>query len=203
MKKLTQEQIQFIDNYLKNSDVVFIDVRLEMLDHVASAVETKMEEEQTDFYEAFKAYMVVNKKELIESTSKHRWDLDKKALKLIGKNMIHPIILGFFILVLGIIYLIGFKAINVEYLLIPQAILGSFVILPLLIYRYLKVSFIHHLVLLIYLFNSIAIHWGIRINEKNEAIFMVVALISLWINASALKTIIENFLYYKVKFKES
>ena len=52
--KLTTENIQFIDNYLKNSEVIYYDIRVEMIDHVATAVEQKMEAENLDFYDAFK-----------------------------------------------------------------------------------------------------------------------------------------------------
>lgn len=64
--KLTAENIQFIDNYLKNSEVIYYDIRMEMLDHVATAVEQKMEAENLGFYDAFKSYMVVNKKEIMK-----------------------------------------------------------------------------------------------------------------------------------------
>jgi hypothetical protein len=64
--KLSTENIQFIDNYLKNSEVVYYDIRLEMLDHISSAVEQKMEQENLDFYDAFKSYMVVNKKDILK-----------------------------------------------------------------------------------------------------------------------------------------
>ncbi|WP_329806792.1 hypothetical protein [Flavobacterium facile] len=64
--KLTKENIQFIDNYLKNSQVIYYDIRMEMLDHVATAVEQKMEVENLDFYDAFKNYMVINKTELLK-----------------------------------------------------------------------------------------------------------------------------------------
>ena len=68
--KLTKEYIQFIDNYLKNSEVIYYDIRMEMLDHVATAVEKKMQAEDLDFYDAFKSYMVVNKKGLMEQNEK-------------------------------------------------------------------------------------------------------------------------------------
>lgn len=64
--KLTAENIQFIDNYLKNSEVIYYDIRMEMLDHVATAVEQKMEAENLDFYDAFKSYMAVNKIEVLK-----------------------------------------------------------------------------------------------------------------------------------------
>ena len=62
--KLTAKNIKFIDNYLKNSEVIYYDIRMEMLDHVATAVEQKIQAENLDFYDAFKSYMVVNKKEI-------------------------------------------------------------------------------------------------------------------------------------------
>ena len=68
--KLTLQNLQFIDNYLKNSEVIYYDIRMEMLDHVATAVEQKMEAENLDFYDAFKSYMVVNKKSLVEQNEK-------------------------------------------------------------------------------------------------------------------------------------
>lgn len=65
MQKITQEQIKFIDNYLQKSDVIFVDIRAELTDHIASAVEEKMEVENVDFYDAFKDFMVRNKKQLL------------------------------------------------------------------------------------------------------------------------------------------
>ena len=54
MKKLCKENIQFIETYLENSDVYYADIRMEMTDHVASAIESKMElENSDDFYSVF------------------------------------------------------------------------------------------------------------------------------------------------------
>ncbi|WP_272023192.1 hypothetical protein [Olleya namhaensis] len=44
--KLSQENIQFIDNYLIKLKVKFIDVRLELIDHLASGFEASNKEEQ-------------------------------------------------------------------------------------------------------------------------------------------------------------
>jgi hypothetical protein len=68
--KITKENTHFIDNYLKNSKIDFFDIRIEMLDHVATAVENKMQLEDLDFYDAFKSYMVLNKKDLLERNEK-------------------------------------------------------------------------------------------------------------------------------------
>jgi hypothetical protein len=50
--KLTQPEIKFIDNYLIKNKVKFWDVRLELLDHIVSAVEDKTETEGISFNEA-------------------------------------------------------------------------------------------------------------------------------------------------------
>ena len=42
MQRLSKENIQFIDDYLKKNKVTHWDVRMELLDHVASAVEEEM-----------------------------------------------------------------------------------------------------------------------------------------------------------------
>ncbi|MUU79043.1 hypothetical protein [Winogradskyella endarachnes] len=50
--KLTKQEIQFIDSYLIKNEVKFWDVRLELLDHIVSAVEDKMTNEGISFNEA-------------------------------------------------------------------------------------------------------------------------------------------------------
>lgn len=65
MGQLSNEEIKFIDNYLKKSDIVFVDVRAELTDHIASAIEERMETDSVDFYNAFKDFMIYNKKEIL------------------------------------------------------------------------------------------------------------------------------------------
>jgi hypothetical protein len=87
--KLTQEQIQFIDTYLKKSDVIYDDIRLEMVDHVATAIETELsQDEDKEFYDVFKAFMVKHKKELLDSNKKF---IKKSALK-VGKHMLNVLV---------------------------------------------------------------------------------------------------------------
>ena len=53
---LSKKELQFIDTYLKNSDVIYTDVRLELTDHVASAIEVELTESPSQtFYEVFKS----------------------------------------------------------------------------------------------------------------------------------------------------
>lgn len=86
---LTKDNIKFIDNYLKNSEVIYYDIRMEMLDHVATAVEQKMEAENLDFYDAFKSYMVVNKKEILKGNKEEGLHF-KEPLKKFGFFAIQP-----------------------------------------------------------------------------------------------------------------
>lgn len=91
MKKLSKENIQFIENYLENSDVYYADIRMEMTDHVASAIEAKMElENHDDFYIIFKNYMVENKASLLESNRKFLRDVDKSISKKLFNILIQP-----------------------------------------------------------------------------------------------------------------
>ena len=86
---LTSQNIKFIDNYLKNSEVIYYDIRMEMLDHVATAVEQKMQVENLDFYDAFKSYMVVNKKEILKGNKEEGLHF-KEPLKKFGLFAIQP-----------------------------------------------------------------------------------------------------------------
>ena len=100
--KLSKEQIRFIDNYLRKSEVFFVDTRMELTDHIATAVEEKMQTENLDFYDAFKNYMVVNKKELLKQ-SKTSWSDMKKMAQTFFRAFLHPMV---FILLL-LAYLIS------------------------------------------------------------------------------------------------
>ena len=102
MQKLTPEQITFIDTYLQKSDVIFVDVRAELTDHIASAVEEKMEIENVDFYEAFKGFMAHNKKELLR-----RKNNILPPLFSFGKTLYQP-----YNLVIGVIILLFFYFIS-------------------------------------------------------------------------------------------
>jgi hypothetical protein len=62
--KLNQNQIQFIDGYLHRNDVIYVDIRAEMIDHIATGVEEKMKDEDFDFHDAFVSYVNSNHKEI-------------------------------------------------------------------------------------------------------------------------------------------
>ena len=66
MSQLSKHDLQFIDNYLIKHDFIFVDIRYEILDHIATAIKAKMQGESLNFYDAFKSYMVVNRKEILK-----------------------------------------------------------------------------------------------------------------------------------------
>lgn len=182
MRKLEQEELEFIDNYLKNSGVEYIDVRLEMLDHVASAIEAKMEEEHIDFYEAFKSYMVANKKELLKSSTKYSWSIDKKLLVLVGKNLISFPVLISLILLAALTY---FSEINKIYWLYSVLVISPifYLCIPALIYRAFKYSFLQRFGLYSVFINLFTNFLFLQSLEKNTSDFYILMLI-FWLNLS-------------------
>nr|WP_321229377.1 hypothetical protein [uncultured Psychroserpens sp.] len=105
MVKLEKEDIQFIENYLENSDIFYADIRMEMTDHVASEIEQLMDSEHTTFYETFKDYMLSNKAKLLESNKQFIRGADKSILKrLMVETLKLPTLLVF-----GLTFFISFK----------------------------------------------------------------------------------------------
>lgn len=105
---LTKEEIQFIDTYLLKSEVFYVDIRQEMIDHGATAVEAMMAEEGLDFYDAFKAYMVVYKKELLKNNV-IRWKFSWDVIRQFGLFLIKP-----FQLVLAVVLFFLFRLVDIN-----------------------------------------------------------------------------------------
>ncbi len=105
--KLTFENILFIDKYLENSDIMYKDIRMEMIDHVASGIERKISEgDNREFYYIFKDYMLENKAKLLDNNKQFIKSSDKKLIKLILKTLITwPCVLTFLVLIIFFKYL--------------------------------------------------------------------------------------------------
>jgi len=89
MTKLSAENIQFIDNYLENSNVIYADIRMEMTDHVASEIENITDTNKKEpFYHVFKTYMVENKASLLSENKKFIKSVVNQNMKLILKELI-------------------------------------------------------------------------------------------------------------------
>ena len=104
---LSTEQIQFINDYLENSDVIHVDTRLEMVDHVASNIEERIENgDQRDFYFIFKDYMVEHKGRLLKNNRQFLRAAETKILKSIGKTMLSLSGVLLFIVAFASLYLL-------------------------------------------------------------------------------------------------
>ena len=104
--KLSKEEIKFIDTYLEKSDVIFVDLRAEMTDHIATAVEGKMENENINFYDAFKGYMIKSKAELLKSNNKmavHYFN----AIRYFSKTLYKP-----YNIILALLIIVGYGYFN-------------------------------------------------------------------------------------------
>lgn len=86
MTKLSAAQIQFIDDYLYNAGVYYIDIRCEMTDHVATAIEAM----GGDFRQNFFGYMARNKRELLASNKKFKSGAMSRACTSFLANYRNP-----------------------------------------------------------------------------------------------------------------
>ena len=102
--KLTKQDIHFIDKYLEQSGIKYVDIRYEMTDHIATALEGM----EGSFYDNFKSYMLQHKKELLNSNSKFTKAAGRRAIKMMLANLFRPVMLVifvlFFIILKGLIY---------------------------------------------------------------------------------------------------
>ena len=105
--KLSKEEILIIDQYLQKNIVSFIDIRYEMLDHIALAVEQKMEFENLDFKVAFKDYMEQHKKELLKLNSIFLKIASRKAFSILLNGLFKPISLSIYFILFAFFYLIA------------------------------------------------------------------------------------------------
>jgi len=84
--KLTLQQLQFIDTYLKDSGVQYNDIRYEMTDHVGSALESM----EGNFNSNFDIYVTSHKRELLKAQKKFTAFAVRKAVIALVKNLCSP-----------------------------------------------------------------------------------------------------------------
>lgn len=82
--KLTQEQINAVDKALWDIEIRFLDIRIEMTDHAATAIEGM----EGGFERNLRKYIFENKKELKKNYSQFRMNASIKAVKLLFRNML-------------------------------------------------------------------------------------------------------------------
>jgi len=100
MDQLTHEQIIAVDKALWDIGIKFLDIRIEMTDHAATAIES-MEE---GFEMNLKKYIFENKKELKKNYSQFRVNASIKAVKLLFSNIISLRFLDILISVYAVVF---------------------------------------------------------------------------------------------------
>ena len=187
--KLNKEDIQFIDNYLDNSDIVYADIRMEMVDHVASGIEAKIDAgDNRDFYYVFKDYMVENKAKLLDDNKQFLKSADKKIYKALIKELPKPLPIIIFIIAFLGFYMafnhLDFKSFRFLIFLIPFGTFLGFGILYWVYSKYYgleRFSVIERLsfpMLLFYQMSSLIFNISHKTTELSKAIW-VIGIVSL------------------------
>ncbi|QYJ69079.1 hypothetical protein [Flavobacterium litorale] len=100
---ITAQNIEQIDARLIKIGVAYADIRAELTDHVATALEAQ----EGNFNEAFEAYMVQNKKQLKRMNRKMFFTSFKTSHVQIVKTIVQPIFLVAFVVVFSLAYLLS------------------------------------------------------------------------------------------------
>ncbi|WP_156877226.1 hypothetical protein [Salinimicrobium terrae] len=179
----------------------FLDVRLEMADHVASVIENELEQQKgLTFYDAFKSYMVHNKKSLLNNANRYRWTVDLKILKRVGKNLIHPFIMGVMTIILLTIYTFQLPEPDKNFLIpVPFFIIFCGYFVPFILTYKIKISFLKRMTTVSDLLNYIFFQILIHIEFSHAWLYIFYGAI-LWVNLSVIKTAFEMAAYYKKKY---
>ncbi|MEJ1221525.1 hypothetical protein [Sediminicola sp. 1XM1-17] len=204
--KLTKEDITFIDTYLKNSEIEFVDVRMEMVDHVASHVEEKMEADGLSFYDAFKNYMVAHKKGLQKSHEKFKWTTEKKVFG----QILHYLCKPYNLLFLPACYLLLLQIQKLEFgeqiiRVMPYVSFFIYLLVYFLAYRVekLRYSGLERLGWYFFLLYQLLQLFFSPIHSKfviGESVTLCFVLISLWIIVSF--SFLRALLYYRNFYKQ-
>ena len=197
---LNLEQIQFIDRYLKNSGVLYDDVRAEFVDHISSALEAEEENDSFDFYNHFKNYMIKHKTDLLKRYEKS----ETRAFWLILSQLLKKAFNVRVIFVSAVVYAFSYFGIHYtikQYLILPILLLALFSVFWMVWRRKnigKKTLYQYKLMMLIFAFDYFSLQF-FNSNTSNWNLYLLGFYI--WFNVSGL------YLYYqqtqRMKFIES
>jgi hypothetical protein len=211
--KLTFENIFFIDNYLENSDIIYKDIRMEMIDHVASGIETKISEgDNRDFYYVFKDYMIENKGKLLNNNKQFIKSADNKLIKLILKELIKwPCVITFLVLMAFFKYLNFTTEISIvkSWLgvlpLISFTLLGIVYVIALRFYKLNRFSSLERLGFIFAMsFQLFHFCWNISHLEFMTGFeYVIIGLVSLTLSIllAMILVTVKQMKHYQTKFK--
>ncbi len=203
MKKLTKEDIQFIDRYLSNSGIHYEDVKIELIDHVASAIECRMNNgDERTFYYVFKEYMIENKALLEKQGKPYQWKTLKSVLKMFISNLFSiKSLIGGLLLFIGLWFFNNFlyekytfTALSISWTLFIISII------PFVKLRKKKYSFIGNLLL----FDALLYYLGFcfldTVEYNSTAFYIALCMLSLFC-ATSFKTMSYLITFYKKRFQ--
>ena len=95
--ELTREQIQKINTFLEGIGIEYIDIRVEMIDHIASDIENNIEDidsffEHDGFNTSFLRYMLSKKKSLLKKYNKQLKKLNWYYFKNLCKELLNLVV---------------------------------------------------------------------------------------------------------------
>ncbi len=202
--KVTKVEIEFIDTYLINADILYEDVRVEIVDHVASEIEYRMSQgDSRGFYEIFKEYMVEHKAVLVKENSRSfNWRIFKNVTQQFLKNLYSwQVIVG------SIVCFWVFE--NIYSFFHVESAMGSFfptflmvtvMFIPLMVFRKKKFSFIGNFGILVTVFFSLNYYIIPHIKEPSLLYYIYLGLMAIFF-AGSLKTMISLVVFYKKRFQ--
>jgi len=100
MAKLTSEHIKCINDILIMMGIEFMDIRYEMVDHIASV----LEEKEGDFRENLKKYLITHKVQLLNQHERMKKTARTRAIKYYLKTLTMPVSLAVFTVTFAVIY---------------------------------------------------------------------------------------------------
>ncbi|WP_299883737.1 hypothetical protein [uncultured Lacinutrix sp.] len=210
MEKLNKEEIQFIDNYLDNSDIVYGDVRLEIVDHIATDIECQINAgDNRSFYDIFKAYMIDNKSLILNNHKAFKKATDKKIIKTLFNQLLSFKGILFFIS-MGFILYIGINYLEVKTfnrILISSELLIQIGVLVLILITYkknkIRYSALERALVLyvIYIFGVFNLKYNASFWGEFVYVFLLVKAFLVMLPILFLMTAIKFKNDYEIKFK--
>ncbi len=114
--KLTKENIDLIDSYLEEKNLDFLDFKIEIKDHVACEIETKMYEEKSSFEKAFEE-VIENWNQELNKTKVWLISNEREFPALITKKIKNKVIIHYgTVIVLSLLLGFGFLSLKGEYM---------------------------------------------------------------------------------------
>lgn len=201
MATLTKEHIKFIDNYLHNAGVHYVDIRYEMTDHVATAIEGM----NGNFGEAFTAYMFDNKQELLKSNRSFRQSALRRSGKLLLQNFTSLPLIIVICLIFGIGFwlprIIGYEEVFTYFMILQVSI--AVVFYGMYIYYWLvkndRYSVVSRLLILSYL---IPIVFRLEKFIENTNILLAYYCVYTSVMVGLAITIVQLHQKYKLQYNE-